>query len=238
MSRLQRARATYFLVILVSVRSSCLWPRALAALFLATFLAGCATSVNSLSPAEMQTINIQGIDISYAPNAEIWWGNAEREYAAKVAPRSNTVKPAKSASDLSTAQGAQDGDDYRAIMDTPEAKKYQREKLEAMIRDRLNTFVVPDYKGARPVRIEVVVHGFTIPSPLQRVALGGAPMLAAITVLRDAATGKELAKLDKMSAGTAFHGILGVAVDQLADDLEDRVLDNYVTNVRDWLSGK
>ena len=201
-------------------------------------LAGCATSVNSLSPAEMQTINIQQIDIKYVPNAEIWWGNAEREYAAKVAPHSNTVKPAKSASDISAAQGAQDGDDYRAIMDTPEAKKYQRDKLEAMIRDRLNTFVVPNYKGTRPVRLEVEVHGFTIPSPLQRVALGGAPMLAAITVLRDTATGKELAKLDKMSVGTAFNGIIGVAIDQAGDDLEDRVLDNYVENVSSWLSGK
>jgi hypothetical protein len=222
-------------------RLPCAWrtpARFVFAFVVVAALAGCATSVNSLSPAEMQTINIQQIDIKYVPNAEIWWGNAEREYAAKVAPHSNTVKPAKSASDISAAQGAQDGDDYRAIMDTPEAKKYQRDKLEAMIRDRLNTFVVPNYKGTRPVRLEVEVHGFTIPSPLQRVALGGAPMLAAITVLRDTATGKELAKLDKMSVGTAFNGIIGVAIDQAGDDLEDRVLDNYVKNVSSWLSGK
>lgn len=187
----------------------------------------------------MRSINIQQIDITYAPNVEIWWGNAEREYAAKVAPNSNTVKPAKSASDIGAAQGAQDGDDYRAIMDTPEAKKYQRDKLEAMIRDRLNTFVVPDYKGTRPVRLEVLVKNFVIPSPLQRLAIGATPpLLNAETVLRDAATGKELAKLDKVSTGTAFGGIIGVAVDQAGDDLEDRALDDYVKNVRAWLAGE
>jgi hypothetical protein len=200
-------------------------------------LAGCATSVNSLSQAEMQTINIQAIDIKYKPDAEIWWGNAEREYAAKVAPVTATAKPGKSATDIKTVPGDKESDAYRELMDTPEAKQYLRDKLSGMIKDRLNTFVVPQYKGTRPVRLEVEVHGFHIPSPLQRIALGGSPMLGTVTVLKDAATGKELAKLDKMNAGVAFGGVLGVAIDQAGDDLEDRVLDQYVTNVRSWLAG-
>jgi hypothetical protein len=33
------------------------------------------------------------------------------------------------------------------------------------------------------------------------------------------------------------NGILGVARDQAGNDLEDRVIDNDVANVRDWLAG-
>jgi hypothetical protein len=206
------------------------------AVFLAAALAGCATSVNSLSQAEMQTINIQSVDIKFKPDAHIWWGNAEREYAAKVAPTSTAAKPDRSATAIKTVPGDKDSDDYRELMDTPEAKAYLRDKLAAMVKDRLSYFVTK-YQGTRPVRLEVEIHSFVIPSPLQRIALGGTPMLAAVTVLRDSATGKELGKLDRVAAGYAGNGIVGVAVDQAGDDLEDRVLDKYMGNVRAWLAG-
>jgi hypothetical protein len=211
--------------------------RILIGIVLTTALAACATSVNSLTKAELETINIQAIDIKYKPDANIWWGNAEREYAAKAAPASASTKPGKSATNIKTVPGDDEGDAYRELMDTPEAKAYLRDKLAAMIKDRLNQKVLPKYRGgSRPVRLEIEVHSFFIPSPLQRAALGGSPTLAAVTVLRDATTGRELAKLDRMAAGYAGNGILGVVVDQAFDDLEDRVLDNYVTNVLNWLT--
>src|SRR5262249_36629349 len=117
------------------------------------------------------------------------------------------------------------------------AKAYLRDKLAAMLKDRVVHFVSPKFKGARPVRIEIEVHSFVIPSPLQRIALGGTPALFAITYLKDAATGAELAKLDRGAAGMAFNGVIGVLVDQAGDDLEDRVLDNYVEHLLTWLEG-
>jgi hypothetical protein len=202
-------------------------------LALAAALAGCATSVNSLTKAELQTINIQSVDIKYLPDAHIWWGTAEREYAAKV----GTVPEVKPSTEIKTVPGDAEGDAYRKLMSTPEAQAYVRDKLAALIKDRLDREVLPKYRGGtRPVRLEIEIQGFHIPSPLQRVALGGAPALGAITVLRDATTGKELARLERAAVGYAGNGILGVAVDQAFDDLEDRVLDRYVDNILTWLT--
>ena len=75
-----------------------------------------------------------------------------------------------------------------------------------------------------------------IPSAIQRIALGGTPLLGAITVLKDGSTGSELGKLDRQAAAYAGQGWAGVAVDQAFADLEDRVLDTYVSQVQTWLS--
>jgi hypothetical protein len=55
----------------------------------------------------------------------------------------------------------------------------------------------------------------------------------AVTTIKDARTGVELAKLDQATAAPAGQGILGVVVDQ--GSLEDRVPDVYVSQVRNWL---
>ena len=66
--------------------------RILAGIALAAVSAGCATSVTSLTKSEIATIHIQSVDIRYVPQASIWWGNAEREYAAKVGAPSQDKK--------------------------------------------------------------------------------------------------------------------------------------------------
>ena len=121
------------------------------------------------------------------------------------------------------------------MINTPEAKAFLRQKLTGMIRDRINREVVPQFTGTRGARLEINVVSFFIPSPLQRVALGGSPTMAAARTLKDARTGAELAKLDQMSAGMAGNGILGVAIDQGFSDLEDRVLDNFTAQTKKWL---
>ena len=50
-----------------------------------------------------------------------------------------------------------------------------------------------------------MVHGFVIPHAVQRVVLGGVPILAAVTTLKDARPGAELAKLDQGAAAPAGH---------------------------------
>lgn len=203
-------------------------------LLLAFVLVGCA-SFPKLPANEIQTINIQSVDISFRPDANIWWGKAEREYAAKKGASPKSAHQ-QNTSPITTGSlpGDRDGDDYREMMDTPEAKQYQRDKLAQMIKDRLG-HVVQKYQGSRPVRMEVEVRGFVIPSPLQRVALGGNPLLETTTQLRDVTTGEVIGKLDRLAAATAGNGLLGVAIDQAGDDLQDRVLDAYVSNVRTWL---
>jgi hypothetical protein len=215
-------------------RLPCAWRRPahfVFALIAVAALAGCATPKINLSQTELATLDIQRVDVSFAPNAHLWWGNAEREYAAKVGapPPDPQADP-----DL---PGERDGDAYRDLMDSPEAKKYLRKKLARMLQDRLG-HLVAEHQGTRPARLEVVVRTFIIPSPLQRIALGGSPRLRASIVLRDAVTGQELGKYNGGAAGYAGHGIAGVLADQLGDDLEDRVLDQYDKTVSGWLSGK
>jgi hypothetical protein len=213
-------------------------PRTTSSIFIgiliAAALSGCATSVNKLSKTEIATLNITSVDIRFAPNAEIWWGKAEREYAAQpgVQPPSSAPK------ETAALPGNRDGDDYREVMDTPEAKQYLRDKLAGMIRARVEQTVLPEFRGTRNVRLDIEVHNFHIPSPLQRIALGGGPMLGAVTTLKDATTGEELGKLDRMAASIAGNGVLGVLVDQAFSDLEDRVVEQYVSNVRNWLAGE
>jgi len=206
----------------------------LACIVLAGLLAGCATSVNSLTKAELSTIRIESVDVRFKPDAHIWWGAAEREYADKggavpVSAAATSVGPASE----SDGEGT---DAYRERVNSPEAKAYVRDKLASTIESRLRQAVLPKFQGVRAVRLEVEVHSFIIPSAAQRLVFGGAPALATVTTLRDVATGAELAKLDRVNAAMAGGGILGVAVDQAFSDLEDRVMDTYMQNVLNWLT--
>ena len=211
--------------------------RVVAGIALAAVSAGCATSEVSLTKSEIATIHIQTVEVRYVPQAHIWWGNAEREYAAKVGAPAQDKKAKGKQPEGGDLPGERDGDAYRDLMSTPAAQAYVRDKLTAMIKGRLQQAVLPKFSGGtRAVRLEIEVHSFHIPSPLQRIALGGAPILGTITVLRDAKTGKELGKLDKGNAAIAGNGLLGVAVDQGFSDLEDRVLDKYMENILDWLT--
>jgi hypothetical protein len=205
--------------------------RTLAGIALVAVSAGCATSMVSLTKSEIATIHIESVEVRFVPDAYIWWGNAEREYAAKAWVPSKNGKA--QSSDL---PGERDGDAYRELMNTPAAQAYARDKLTGMIKARLQKAVLPRFQGTRAVRLEIEVHSFYIPSPLQRIALGGAPTLGTITVIRDAKSGAELGKFDRANAGAAGNGILGVAVDQAFSDLEDRVLDKYMENILAWLT--
>jgi hypothetical protein len=211
--------------------------RIAAGIALAALAAGCATSEVSLTKSEIATIHIQSVEVRYAPQAHIWWGNAEREYAAKVGTPPQDKKAKDKKTEGNDLPGDRDGDAYRELMNTPAAQAYVRDKLTAMIKGRLQQAVLPRFSGGtRAVRLEIEVHSFHIPSPLQRIALGGTPVLGTVTVLRDAKTGKELGKLDKGNAAIAGNGILGVAIDQGFSDLEDRVLDKYMENILAWLT--
>ena len=135
---------------------------------------------------------IESVEVRFLPDASIWWGKAEREYAASA----GAPPPEKQHAESDALPGDSEGDAYREKMDTPEAKAYVRNKLADAIKERLARDVQPKFRGTRSARLEIEVRTFHIPSPLQRVALGGVPTLGAVTILRDSKTGAELGKLD------------------------------------------
>lgn len=195
-------------------------------------LAGCATASISMSKDELQNMRIERIDVVYAPDAVISWDREETAYFAAVKAKAEKPKPWKQvmAEDVEAAKN-----EYQRVLNTPEAKAHLQAKLTDELRRRLTERVLPNFQGTRPVALQVMVQGFSIPSAAQRVILGGGPVFGAVTTIRDAKTGAELAKLDRMAAGYAGNGVLGVLADQALSDLEDRVLDAYNQQVMDWL---
>jgi hypothetical protein len=209
----------------------------LVAILACLMLAACATSSLTLSKSELAGIRIEEVRVAYKPDAAVLWPKVEQAYVERTqaaAPKGarSKVRPV-GFSDTGTLE--QGSDDHARIMATPEAREHMRKALADLIKSRVASSISPRFGGSRAVRLEIEVHAFVIPHAMQRVALGGTPLLLAITSLKDARTGAELGKLDRGAAGMAGNGVLGVLVDQAFSDLEDRVLDAYISNVLAWL---
>lgn len=200
-------------------------------LALVATLSGCATATMSLSPQELQTIRIERVDVVYKPDAFIQWEKVALPYVEKHSLKAK--KPWKQVM-LEDEEAAKN--EYQTILNSPEGKQYMQGALTAELKKRVGAAIVPKFQGTRPVVLEITVVGLSIPGPAQRVIWGGSPMLGAVTKLKDASTGEELAKLDKMAASYAGNGLLGVLIDQAFEDLEDRVFGAYTQNLSNWLS--
>lgn len=195
-------------------------------------LGGCATSTISLSLDELERIRIERIEVVYAPEASISWEKVETAYVEQVKAAAEKPKPWKQV--LLEDQRAEE-ESFQRIINSPEGQQHMRDTLAAEIQRRVGAAVTPKFQGTRPVILEVNVLVFSIPPAAQRVLLGGAPVMGAIAVLRDAETGEELAKLDRAAAAGAGNGVLGVLIDQALPDLEDRLFDQYNRQLLEWL---
>lgn len=203
----------------------------------AIMLQGCvAPQIAGMSFAEIRTLKIETVEVTADPAGTIWWGKAEREYAEKakhLPPADGKGKP-KKADELVDEAAA-----HAAIVESPEGKAFLRDKVSAMMRERLVKLVVPQYQGTRRAKLVIKIQSMIIPSAAQRVLIGGAPMIAGHARVVDIATGAELAKTPEdaplMVAAAAGNGVLGVLVDQAFADLEDRLMDNFADRVVKWL---
>jgi hypothetical protein len=196
-------------------------------------LGGCATASLNLSKAELDSIRIERIDVVYAENAHISWEKVETDYVEQVKATDPKAKPWKQvmAEDVEKQKNR-----YQELVNSPEGRAHIRGRLTSEIQTRLGRTLNARFQGTRPVVVEVTVQGFVIPGPVQRVVLGGSPMIGAVTVLKDAKTGAVLAKMDRAAAAYAGNGLTGVLIDQALPDLEERLFSSYQTQVLDWLT--
>jgi hypothetical protein len=203
-------------------------------------LSGCATIHNPLSATDVAQLRIESVDITVRPDAVIHWARAEQEFAATHASQqASKPKRVSAVNPNETGHAAVGGtSEYDALVASPEAKAFMRHKLVGMVDGRMKSDVVPLLQGTRGVRLQIEIVSFVIPSALQRAVIGGAPIFAAITTLKDAKTGAELAKLDQGTSAMAGNGLIGVLVDQAFSDLEERLMNTYVEQVRSWLLRK
>jgi len=199
---------------------------------------GCASELPSpLNASAIKSLQLTDVVVTVPPDAEVSWGNAEHEY--QVAYKSSGAKPIKPVVETGTLNdpASSDAAEASALAASPEGKAFVRDKVASRVKTSLETKVKPALQsGAKPVRLEVTVHSFIIPSALQRVTLGGVPILSASAVLKDAATREVIASQPgKLSAAMAGNGWAGVLVDQAFSDLDVRVADSYAEQYRAWL---
>jgi hypothetical protein len=161
---------------------------------------------------------LTGTNVVYAPDANIWWGDGERAYAAT-----------KGVSILNA----------QSIADTPEAKDYIRKTIATKLKTAMEKDLAGKLVGSKPVRVEIVVKDITIASAVQRVVFGGHHTMKGDINLIDASTGAVLQSYPAQTAmALAGQGVGGTLVDGLiGNDPIDRVIGDYVAQYRYWLIG-
>lgn len=196
--------------------------RAILGFLLLVGLAGCATIDNPLSTQEIGNLKITEVRVTYAPNASIWWGAAERAYNASL-PKPKVGEPKE------------------VPADSPEMVAHLRKRLADMVHETLMRRVAPQFQtGQRAVVLESRIQGMTVPSEVQRILVGGTPIFGATTHLLDAKSGEELARLDR-ATGTTFtpNGLLAVAALAAGEaPPEKQMMENYADQVLSWLLKK
>lgn len=203
---------------------------------LAAGICGCATIPPSpLGQDAMARLRLDSVNVKLAPDANVVWANAEDEYVKSRPPADLGQSKVKATPAGLSPDG--EGSEYAVIAASPEAQAFVRTKAAASLKAALEKSLKPELqRGMQPVRLEVTIHLFDVPSAARRVVVGGAPLIIASAELIDAGTGAVLASRPRFVAmAYAGNGWLGVAIDQAFDDLDVRLTDQYATTYRAWL---
>jgi hypothetical protein len=189
----------------------------LAVLAGALALMGCVTTENSLSANDIAAMKLTGVTVSYAPDARIVWNDGVQAYAA--------------------SKGIIE--DMASVTNTPEGKAYVQNALLPHIKNGAERQMAGHLNGARPVRLEVVVHGFAIASAVERVVIGGGHVMNADAVLVDAKTGAVILRHPNLTVSVAAVGgmipTLVVSAMEAGTDTTDTLASNWGATYRDWL---
>jgi hypothetical protein len=190
----------------------------LAVLAGALALTGCVTTENSLSANDIAAMKLTGVTVAYAPDALVRWDDGIQAYAVSK----GIVDPAA------------------ATTYTPEGKAYMRALLAPRIKAGVEQAMAGELNGTRPVRLELVVHYFTIVPAVQRIVLGGSHDMRADANLVDARTGAIIIANPKLGAVMAGgEGLIGAAVQGAftngGETTIDRLAGIYGKTYRNWL---
>lgn len=186
---------------------------------LAMLVAGCVTVSNTLSPQLVADFRLVDVDVSFAPDARIWWGDGEREYAA------------------TKGVAAHDAEKFAS---TPEGVQYVRASLSRKLADSLHRNLASSMAGHRSVRLQVLIREAHISSPIQRILVGGGHFLKADVTIVDAKTRQPLSTYPNLIGGAmAGQGLIGTMVEHaVAEAPMDRVVNGFSTTYRKWLLRK
>jgi hypothetical protein len=217
------------------------------ALALTAALAGCASGPPSpLSLADAKSLRLDTVNVTVAPDAVVSWNVAEEELykqkqAQGVLPKPRLIETGSLG--LTGDPNATDNAVVARLAKSPEGKAFVNQKISDRLGTAIEQTLRPELQsGDRPVKLEITVHEFAVPSAGQRLlvgAWGGTPVIRASAMLKDSVTGQVLAERPNMtSAAFAGYGWVGVLADQLGDDLDVRLVNGYSNQYRDWLVPK
>ena len=131
-------------------------------------LAGCVTAENALSPNDVAAMKLAAVTVNFAPNSLVSTPDGEDAYAA--------------------AKGIPPGQ-MLSVLRTPEYKDYVRHMVGPRIEAGIEQALAERLNGSRPVRLEIVVNEYKVPSVMSRVLIGGQPSMIVAATLVDARTG-------------------------------------------------
>jgi uncharacterized protein YceK len=183
----------------------------------AAALAGCATVSKTMSADQMKSLKYVGTHVTFAPDAQIWWGDGERAYAVSKG--------------LAVTES-------ETVAKTLGAQAYLRNQISSKVKAAMARHLTGSLKGSRPVRVDVVVKSVVIASAAQRVILGGGSTVQGEIKLVDAQTGAVLQSHPAWGASAAAgQGIAQVLIENAIakDEPIDRVIDNFALGFRNWL---
>jgi hypothetical protein len=183
--------------------------RWLLALLLASVLAGCSTVDNKLSPEQVGSFRLAAVNVRFADDVPVIWPDEARSFAE--------------------AKGVDAGSaDAQAHVKSTIASK-----IRTMMQRRLGDRLV----GSRPVRFEVLVKKFQIPTTFVLVAGSGYHTFTAQVDLVDAKSGETLATNPEVHGFVApSPGVVGALVDTaLFEGPAERLIDSFGLQYRMWL---
>jgi hypothetical protein len=185
---------------------------------IAAALAGCVTVSNTVSVDQIATYRLSGVNVTFAPDVNIMWGDGERAYAA------------------SKGQPATESD---VLAKTPEGQAYLRNTIATKLKGAMERNLSGGLAGARPVRLNVTVKNVTVASVVQRVIVGGHHGMTADVTLVDAKTGVVIVPYAAQSALTyGGQGLAAVLDAAVMPDPIDRVVNDYAEQYGNWLLRK
>ena len=192
--------------------------RLLAVALLASALGGCMLPTNTLSKADIATFKLADIRVSVAPSAKVVWFEALQTYAAtKKIP----------------------DEQYTDWIKTDDAKSHLNGLIASKVKAAMEKEMGGALNGARPVRLEVVVTQFLVPTGAQRLLVGGVYAINADVNLVDAKSGAVLSAHPNL--GHSLHsegGVVGVVAQAIADLVKPKaevMIDQYGMIYRIWL---
>jgi hypothetical protein len=190
--------------------------RVLRLIVAALSLAACASGYGErLDSGLVQSMKLERIDVSVAPDATFTWADGERAYARSIG------KPEQEAEALATTA------DGRAFMQSLASQRI-RAAFERELGGRLS--------GKRPVRLVVIMHDVNVASAIQRIVIGGHYRMKATANLVDARSGEIIAGNPNVSVtALAGQGIGGALMDPAFGEPIDRLASSLAGSYRNWL---